>query len=134
MASTLVRNLASQIAVAAYANFFPASEKWPEPKGLPTGCSKMLQMIKQVTGSHFQPVNPAFILNEDCTSQYYCSGKISDDSVIRLLLAHLRAHKITLLTHFPTGVNLISRISCSVIIIYLATPLFNDMTFPSPLV
>ena len=36
-------------------------------------------MMKSVTGSHFKPVHPAYVLNEDCSSQYYCSGSVKDD-------------------------------------------------------
>ena len=80
MASTSVRNLASHIAAVAYANFIPCAEKWVVPKGLPIGCLKMIDMLKKVTGAHFQPIKPAYILNGDCSSQYYCSGISSGDS------------------------------------------------------
>ena len=80
MASTSVRNLASHIAAVAYANFIPVVEKWNIPKGLPRGCIKLISMLKLVTGSHFRPIHPAFLLNEDCSSQYYCSGSIKNDS------------------------------------------------------
>ena len=65
MASTSVRNLSSHIAAVAYANFIPVSDKWNTPKGLSLGSHKMLQLLKQVTGSHFKPIHPAYLLNED---------------------------------------------------------------------
>ena len=80
MASTSVRNLASHIAAVAYANFMPVSEKWIGPKNLPKGCQEMLSLLTRVTGNHFKPIHPAFLLNEDCSSQYYFSGTTKNDS------------------------------------------------------
>ena len=79
MASMSVRNLASHIAAVSFANFIPVAEKWSAPKGLPVGCTKLLEMLKMVTGSHFKPVFPAFLLNEDCSSQYFFSGTVRND-------------------------------------------------------
>ena len=81
MASMSVRNLASHIAAISYANFIPCDSKWHGPKDLPKGCYTLINMIKKVTGSHFKPILPAFLLNEDCTSQYYCSGSLKGDPV-----------------------------------------------------
>ena len=36
-------------------------------------------MIKRATGTHVKPILPAFLLNEDCTSQYYFSGTVKGD-------------------------------------------------------
>ena len=36
-------------------------------------------MLKDVTGAHFRPILPAYILNEDCSSQYYFSGTTIND-------------------------------------------------------
>ena len=80
MASTSVRNLASHIAAVAYANFIPVTEKWTGPKNLPTGCQEMLLLLTRVTGNHFKPIHPAYLLNEDCSSQYYFCGTAKNDS------------------------------------------------------
>ena len=79
MASTLVRNLASHVAAVCYANFIAVPEKWSAPKGLPNGSRKLIEIMKNVTGAHFKPVLPAFLLNEDCSSQYYFSGSVKND-------------------------------------------------------
>ena len=79
MASISVRNLASHIAAVAFVNFIPITEKWDAPKNLPAGAKKMLELLKMVTGSHFKPIFPAFLLNEDCSSQYYFSGSMKND-------------------------------------------------------
>ena len=81
MASTSVRNLASRVVAVSYANFLPVVEKWVTLKGLPRGCLKLIDMLLSVTGSHFKPILPAYLLNEDCSSQYYCSGSIKGDNV-----------------------------------------------------
>ena len=36
-------------------------------------------MMRDVTGCHFKPIKPAYLLNEDCSSQYYCSGTTKGD-------------------------------------------------------
>ena len=79
-ASMSVRNLASHIAAISYANFIPSETKWSGPKGLPRGCYDLIDIIKRVTGSHVKPILPAFLVNEDCTSQYYCSGSTKGDT------------------------------------------------------
>ena len=79
MASTSIRNLASHIAAVSYANFRPITEKWVYPKHLPVGCRKLLNLLNQVTGSFFKPINPSYLLNEDCSSQYYFSGTSTSD-------------------------------------------------------
>ena len=50
-------------------------------KGFAAGLLYTINMIKKVTGSYFKPILPAFLLNEDCTSQYYCSGSLKGDHV-----------------------------------------------------
>ena len=79
MASTSVRNLASHIAVVAYSNFRPISEKWSAPKKLPKGSLLLLKLMKDITGSYFRPIFPAYLLNEDCSIHYYFSGTAVDD-------------------------------------------------------
>ena len=74
MASTSVRNLASHIAAVAHANFIPVPEKWIPPKGMAKGVVLFIKLLKDVTGAHFKPVESTYLLNEDCSSQYYCSG------------------------------------------------------------
>ena len=37
-------------------------------------------MMKDVTGSHFKPIFPAYVLNEDCSSQYYFAGTTINDT------------------------------------------------------
>ena len=39
----------------------------------------MIDMLKKVTGSHFEPIKPAYIFNEDCSNQYYRSGVVNGD-------------------------------------------------------
>ena len=36
--------------------------------------------MKDITGTHFKPIFPAFILNEDCSSQYYFAGITLNDT------------------------------------------------------
>ena len=79
MASTSICNLAIHIAAVCYANVRPIAEKWVYPKHLPIGCRKLLDLLKQVTGSFFKPINPAYLLNEDCNNQYYFSGVSTSD-------------------------------------------------------
>ena len=79
MASMSVCNLASHIAAVAYANFIPTVKKWDAPRGLPQGCKNLLNIMKRVTGSHFKPILPAFLLNEDSSSQYYFSDSARND-------------------------------------------------------
>lgn len=74
MASTSVRNLASQIGAMACAKFIPTPKKWDHSKVLPKGLNLLLQIMKNITVSHFKPISPAYLLNEDCSSQYYFSG------------------------------------------------------------
>ena len=80
MASMSVRNLASHISAVSYANFIPSPEKWEGPPGLPRGCIKLLNVMRQATGAHFQPIMPHCLLNEDCTSQYYFTGSALNDA------------------------------------------------------
>ena len=80
MASMSVRNLAAHIAAICYANYIPCEKKWSGPKNLPLGCYKLIEMIKRVTGAHVKPILPAYLLNEDSTSQYYFSGSVKGDS------------------------------------------------------
>ena len=79
MASTSVRNLASHLCVVAYSNTRPTTEKWKQPKYLSRGAIELLKLLKNVTGSHFRPMLPAYILNEDCSSQYYFSSTQIND-------------------------------------------------------
>ena len=48
-------------------------EKWNGPNDLPTGCVKLLHLLRNVNGTHFKPVLPDYLPNEDCSSQYYSS-------------------------------------------------------------
>ena len=74
MATTPVRSLASHIATVAHASFRSMKEAWTFTKGLPTGCRKLMKLIENTTGAHHKPVNPAYLLNEDYSSQYYFAG------------------------------------------------------------
>ena len=38
-------------------------------------------LIKSTTGAHHKPVNPAYLLNEDCSSQYYFAGTSRKDNI-----------------------------------------------------
>ena len=40
----------------------------------------MLELLKTITGTHAKPVFPAYLLNKDCSSQYYFSASIKSDS------------------------------------------------------
>ena len=46
---------------------------------LPVGCTLLLDMMRRVIGSHFKPVLQAYILNEDCSSQYYYACSVKSD-------------------------------------------------------
>ena len=63
MESTSVSNLARHIAA-----------------DLPQGFRKLLEIIKQMTGGHFVPVQHGYILNDDCSSHYYFSGTAKNDT------------------------------------------------------
>ena len=73
MASTSVSNLASHLYTVAYSNFRPTTEKW-KPKNITRGAIELIKMMKDVTGAHLRPLLPTYILNGDCSSQYYFSG------------------------------------------------------------
>ena len=74
MASTSVRNLLSHICAIAYSNFFPCALRWHEYYKVTKGAQEFMDIIQMVTGTFVQPINPAFLLNEDCSSQYFYSG------------------------------------------------------------
>ena len=80
MAYTSVRNLVSHIVAIDYSNFVSAQEKWIIPKSFLKGCTKMIDIFKDLAGAHFKPVSPTYILNEYCSSQYYRSGHIKGNS------------------------------------------------------
>ena len=80
MASTFVLNLVIRTVAVAYATFVHVPEKWQGPKELTRGSKKMIELLKTVTGTHVKPVFPVYLLNEDCSSQYYFSGSIKSDS------------------------------------------------------
>ena len=35
--------------------------------------------MKNITGSYFKPISPVYLLNENCSSQYYFSGSSESD-------------------------------------------------------
>ena len=70
MASTSGIKLTRHTGAMAYSNFRPVTEKWIHPKNLGKGSIVLMMTIKYITGAHFKPIFPAFILNEDCSSQY----------------------------------------------------------------
>ena len=74
MASTSVRNLLSHICAIAYSNFFPCKTRWHGYYKVTKGAQEFIDIIQMVTGTFVQPINPAFLLNEDCSSQYFYSG------------------------------------------------------------
>ena len=49
------------------------------PKGLLRGYVKMINILLSITGPYFKPIHPAYFLNEDRRSQYYCSRHIPGD-------------------------------------------------------
>ena len=78
MASTSIRNLISHIAAVAYSNFIFVADEWEQPKNLSKGAVDFINLIEKVIGSHIKPIHPAFLLNEDCSSQYYYAGTSID--------------------------------------------------------
>ena len=74
MAFASVRNLASYNDAVSYANFKVSTDKWEYHKLLPKGSKWFLDTVYEVNGAHFKHVPPAYILNVDCTSQYYFIG------------------------------------------------------------
>ena len=74
MASTLVRNLMSHIGAVAYSNFSPSTTRWEFYYKVTKGAREFIDIIESVTGTFVKPINPAFLLNEDCSSQYFYSG------------------------------------------------------------
>ena len=74
MASTSVRNLMSHIGAVAYSNFYPCATRWSSFYKVSKGAQEFMDLIQTVTGTFVQPINPAFLLNEDCSSQYFYSG------------------------------------------------------------
>ena len=84
MASTSLRNLVSHLTAVSYSNCRPIDEKWPCPQNISQGSCKLLGIKLRVTSAHFKPIFPAYILNEDCSSQYYFvsnSGKDSQNNI-----------------------------------------------------
>ena len=78
MASTSIRNLLSHIAAISYSNFRPAVDKWEQPNHLTKGAKDYISIIEKVIGAHIKPIHPAYLLNEDCSSQYYYAGTATD--------------------------------------------------------
>ena len=81
MVQTSVRNLSSHIATVGYSNFCPIIEIWDYPKGICKGNLVLLRKLKDTTGAHFQHITPAYLLNEDCSNQYYFSGSAKIDGL-----------------------------------------------------
>ena len=74
MASTSVRNLGSQVGAVAYSNFKVCVKRWDGYYKVSKGAQECIDIIQKVTGTFVEPINPAFLLNEDCSSQYFYSG------------------------------------------------------------
>ena len=74
MASTSVRNLLSHICAISYSNFFPCALRWHGYYKVTKGAQEFMDIIQMVTGTFVQPINPEFLLNEDCSSQYFYCG------------------------------------------------------------
>ena len=74
MALKSVRNLLSYIGAVAYSNFSPCATRWSSYYKVSKGAQEFMDLIQTVTGTFVQPINPAFLLNEDCSSQYFYSG------------------------------------------------------------
>ena len=69
MASTSVRNLMSHICAIAYSNFSPCRTRWEHYYKVSKGAQEFMDTIQNVTGTYVQPINPAYLLNKDCSSQ-----------------------------------------------------------------
>ena len=78
MASALARNLMSHIGAVAYSNFSPSTTRWEFYYKVTKGAREFIDIIESVTGTFVKPINPAFLLNEDCSSQYFYSGIASN--------------------------------------------------------
>ena len=74
MASTSVMNLLSHICAISYSTFFPCVSRWHGYYKVSKGAQEFMDIIQMVTGTFVQPINPALLLNEDCSSQYFYSG------------------------------------------------------------
>ena len=74
MASKSVRNLMSQIGAVSYSIVSPCATRWDKFYKASKGAQEFMDVIQNVTGTFVQPINPAFLLNEDCSSQYIYSG------------------------------------------------------------
>ena len=74
MASTSVRNLGSQVGAVAYSNFKACVKRWDGYYKVSKGAQEFIDIIQKVTGTFVEPINHIFLLNEDCSSQYFYSG------------------------------------------------------------
>lgn len=55
-------------------------------------------MMKDVTGAYFKPLFPAYVLNNNCSPQYYFSGTINGD--------HINNQWACLTTQLLTSINM----------------------------
>lgn len=61
------------------ASFRPVPRKWVHPKSSHNISMVLLYIMKNITGSYFKPISPVYLLNENCSSQYYFSGSSESD-------------------------------------------------------
>ena len=61
--STSIRNLVSHIAAVVYLYFTPQEDQWAGSKHTIEGVWEFMRIIKQVTGTNVETINPAFLLN-----------------------------------------------------------------------
>lgn len=82
MASISVRNLMSHIGAVTYSIFSPSTTMWKPFHEVSPGAQYFIMIIQAVTGLFVKPINPAYLLSEDYSSQYFfinIAPKISRD-------------------------------------------------------
>lgn len=80
MASTSFKNLMSHISAVAYSIFSPCVTRWEHFYKASLGAQELMTIIQSVTGVYVKPIHPEFLLNEDCSSRYFFSGKAPNTS------------------------------------------------------
>lgn len=71
MSFTYMRNIIRLIDTVAYSNFPPCTIRWESYYKVSNGAQEIIDIIKYMTGTYVQPINSTFLLNKDCSSQYF---------------------------------------------------------------